>query len=389
MPSNNYQTPSALASMALASTAFAVLTSITIFSSCSTDVELNAPYHVTPVIFGLLDAAQDTQWVRINRTWLGDGNQYDAATITDSSQYDPAFLEPVVTEVLNGVEIRNWTLRDTLLQDKEDDGIFFAPEHQMWYFVPEDGLNTDADYDLRIDFADGTWVYSTTNMIAVQEGNITQPPPGVDQYKFSFANIGFATLYPDINLKWSSTAGASRYEAVIRVHVTERIYNDLGHTDLAMTVQKTIDLNVGFREPEDDEGGEVLRKEINGRQFYLTLAAQLDADPYVRRVLGEWDEVDQIARACDFHLVVANEQLATYIDVNMPVTGVIQERPEYTNIQYSNPDISGIGLWASRASQGVYGIGFTSDSMEELVEGEMTGGLNFCSPNPFSDYSCD
>jgi hypothetical protein len=40
-------------------------------SSCSTDIDLNAPYQKTAVVFGLLDAQQDTQWVRINRTWLG------------------------------------------------------------------------------------------------------------------------------------------------------------------------------------------------------------------------------------------------------------------------------------------------------------------------------
>jgi hypothetical protein len=31
-------------------------------SSCSTDIELNAPYQKTAVVFGLLDAQQDTQW---------------------------------------------------------------------------------------------------------------------------------------------------------------------------------------------------------------------------------------------------------------------------------------------------------------------------------------
>ena len=44
-------------------------------SRCTTDVDLTAPYVSIPVVFGLLDAESDTQWVRINRTWLGDGDQ--------------------------------------------------------------------------------------------------------------------------------------------------------------------------------------------------------------------------------------------------------------------------------------------------------------------------
>ena len=55
---------------------------------CSTDIDLTAPYERTPVVFSLLEAAQDTQWVRINRTWLGDGNQFEAAMVQDSSEYD-------------------------------------------------------------------------------------------------------------------------------------------------------------------------------------------------------------------------------------------------------------------------------------------------------------
>ena len=45
------------------------------FNSCSTEVDLIAPYESSPVVFGLLDAEVDTQWVRINRTWLGEGDQ--------------------------------------------------------------------------------------------------------------------------------------------------------------------------------------------------------------------------------------------------------------------------------------------------------------------------
>ena len=40
---------------------------LTILSSCETDVELEAPYKNTPIIFGVLDFTADTQFVRINK----------------------------------------------------------------------------------------------------------------------------------------------------------------------------------------------------------------------------------------------------------------------------------------------------------------------------------
>ncbi len=84
----------------------------------------------------------------------------------------------------------------------------------------------------------------------------------------------------------------------------------------------------------------------------------------------------QIARAFDFILTIANEELATYLEINSPVTGVIQERPEYTNIN------GGLGLLASRASQGVYGVGYTTSTIEQLIEGDATRSVKFLHAKP-------
>ncbi|MBN31770.1 MAG: hypothetical protein CL845_07260 [Crocinitomicaceae bacterium] len=356
----------------------------TVSLGCSTDVELNAPYNRTPVVFSLLDAAQDTQWVRINRTWLGDGNQFDAALIADSSEYPADELTVRINERVGSVMETEWALIDTVIENKSDDGIFYAPEHQMWYFVPQDGLNTDAEYDLTIGIASETEeVSSTTNMIAEQIGNITQPPPGVNSFKLGFASPGFTTTYPDITFKWSSTAGASRYDIAVLIHVVERIWNDLEHTDLLEERERIVEWNLGSKSTEDDGGGEPLQKEVSGQRFFTTLATQLEVSPYITRVLGTWDEEVQIARALDFVLTVANDELSTYLEVNAPVSGVIQERPEYTNIN------GGIGLFAARATQGVYGIGYTTASIAHLKEDSVYAPLNFCTPNPFSDFYCD
>lgn len=350
---------------------------------CSTDIELNAPYQRTPVVFGLLDAGVDTQWVRINRTWLGDGNQLEAAMVADSSEYPAHELTVSISERVNGSVTRWWPMRDTVIENKSESGIFYAPEQQMWYFVPEGGLNSDATYDFDLEIAsEATPVSSSTNMIAEQIGNITQPPPGVNNFKLGFASVGFQTTYPDITFKWASTAGASRYDITVYIHVIERIWEDLNHTVLLEERPRVVEWNIGTLNTSDDGGGEVLQKEVSGERFFTTLATKLEADPYVTRVLGVWDEQVQIARAVDFVLTIANEELSTYLEVNAPVTGVIQERPAYTNIN------GGLGLFASRATQGVYGIGYTTATIQELIEGDGTAALNFCSPNPFSDFYC-
>lgn len=61
--------------------------SIIAIQSCTTDVDLNAPYKSTTVVFGLLDPDSTLQWIKINKTFLGDGNNLDYAQIRDSSEY--------------------------------------------------------------------------------------------------------------------------------------------------------------------------------------------------------------------------------------------------------------------------------------------------------------
>jgi hypothetical protein len=204
----------------------------------------------------------------------------------------------------------------------------------------------------------------------------------VPNFKLGFANIGFATTYPDVSFKWSSTSGGFRYEPQLVVHYTEHLWADDAHTQLVSTTEKSLSWALGAVDANSEAGGQLLTKSINGERFFSTLASQLEAHPRITRELGVWDDQVQIARAFDFVLSVANEELAIYLDINAPVTGIIQERPEYTNL------VGGLGLFAARSSQGVYGIGYSTDTMEELAEGDLTAALQFCTPNPFSDYAC-
>lgn len=352
-------------------------------TGCSTEVDLNAPYERTPIVFGLLETAVDTQWVRINKTWLGEGNQFDAALIADSSEYLPSEITARVHELNGNQVLQTFALQDTVLGDKEP-GLFYGPDHQAWFFVPSGGLNAASEYRIEVDIADGDQAAATTNLIASVAGNITQPPAGVATFKYGFANIGPSfTTYPDLTFKWASTVGASRYDVSMDIHVTEKVWADDAHTELVETRNRVLTWAIGSVDTNDDDGGEVLSKVVNGEQFFSFLANRLEADARITRVLGEWDEEDQIARALDFKLSIANDALRTYLDVNDPVTGVIQERPEYTNIT------GGLGLWASRDRQAVNGIGYTTDTMEELLNNPLTAALNFCTPNPFSEFSCN
>ena len=357
------------------------------FNSCSTEVDLIAPYESSPVVFGLLDAEVDTQWVRINRTWLGEGDQTVFALIPDSSEYDNSRLSAQFVEVVNGVDNRVFQLVDTMLDNKEEDGVFFAPEYKAYFArtTANNGtkLDEEAEYRLELVIDDTVEVEAVTNLVQSELGSIFQPPSGIF-YEFNLANIGPSEVtYPEQTFKWYSTDGAARYDAMIVVHYKENYYADDALTILDSSRVKTMEIMVGSEEPNDTDGGEVVEEKWDSQKFFNTMAARLEVNPRIRRELGIWDEEIQKVRAFDFILMVANDELATYLEISAPVTNIVQERPEYTNIN------GGLGLWASRTLQGVYGIGYKTNTIKHLQEGDETAALNFCSPSPFSDYSCE
>ena len=363
---------------------------------CSTEVDLTAPYDSLPVVYGLLEVDADTQWVKINRTWLGDGNQLVAAQIPDSSEYPEGSVmakivelipsesgEIVGNELATGVE---WMLQDTVLENKSTDGIFFGPSQRVYFAsMSERALREDRWYRLEALLPDGSELKATTTMVQSSAGSIERPPPNLSSYQMGFASVnpdGSAT-YPSFPFRWTSAPGASRYAASLKVNFQERYYADDEFTLLDSVRDRTISLSLGTRQLNNPNNTQTLEESFSGERFYSELATRLEVNPRIRRVLGYYDGDTQIERALDFELQVANQDLAIYLDVNESTNSIVQERPLWTNVQ------GGIGLWASRTTLGVYNLGYLKQTMQHLQEGDLTAALNFCSPSPLSDYSCD
>ena len=351
--------------------------------SCSTDVDVNGPYSSQTVIYGILDPALDTQFVRINKTWLGDGNNFDHALVRDSSEYPTGAFEGRV-DVMNGLNVvSSFPLEEIELDNKSDDGIFFAPEHKAYFFPTPNGLDANRDYRLVLEFPDRT-VESETDLVGVPLGAIQFPPAGNQTFNLNWASVNLAgnPTYFNQTFRWTSAQGARRYEASLLVYFTELLYTDASHTTLVSETPRVLEWKLGNVITNQTLGGETINLPASGEAFYNFLASRLTPDNRVRREFGIWDPVLQHPKCFDFVLTIANDEFNTYLDVNQPVTTIVQERPAYTNV------VNGLGIWASRANDRVNGVGITEGAMKELVQGNITNALNFCSSNPFNEFYC-
>ena len=166
---------------------------------CSTEVDVTAPYDSLPVVYGLLELDADTQWVKVNRTWLGDGNQLAAAQTPAVLNTPQAVwrwiveLNPSSSGQIVGDEVptgKEWMLEETVLNNKETSGLFFGPSQRVYYAVTPAGtseaLQEDKLYRLELRLPDGKEVRATTTMVESSIGAISYPPPGVPGLRWAW-----------------------------------------------------------------------------------------------------------------------------------------------------------------------------------------------------------
>ena len=92
-----------------------LLLAIIIFFGCETDFDVNADWKETTVVYGLLDASLDTQYIRINKGYLGNMSALDMAQNSDSLNFNPEYLEVKLHKIQFTDTLMSFLLRIQLI----------------------------------------------------------------------------------------------------------------------------------------------------------------------------------------------------------------------------------------------------------------------------------
>jgi hypothetical protein len=376
-------------------TLIAGLLLVLIFSGCETEVDLNAPYKNTTIIFGLLDpdfngdnviSVQDTQWIKINKTFLGEGDNNVFAAIRDSSEYkEEDFVKKVVERIVDNEVVAEYELKSTTISNRQMNGIFYGPAQTMYYFVPPaPGLDQNSDYRIVLQFADGREVTATTQVISYNSFSWISPQPNATFILASQSTTGDCNYTSEVAIRWNAATNASVYDARLRFHFTEEEYanNDWTVPPVKVT-PRYLDYYVGSISSDDITSGQLLKLTFDGEAFFNFLRNNLVVSENIRRIIGTYDTQQQRTECFDVMLTLGNDDLKSYIEVNSPSTGVAQERPIYTNVS------NGIGLFASRGTRNLTSlplIAFDNNNQPNagnlfaLTECSIASELNFVEP---------
>lgn len=334
-----------------------------VFAACSTDLEVSAPYKDITVVYGVLStrAADGTSdetrhYVKINKAFLGEGDALVYAQIADSTEYDdPDFqVAPRVVDLDNNAE---FLLNDTMMP--REPGVFNSPLHKVYYF--DATLDPEHTYAVRMKVR-GNEVGAETPIVnppAYQSGFL-------QTNSNSKLNLMLGNQYNTVDMDFRSGRDARRYDVSYRVRYAE--------DRSGVLTEESYTVFLGSVRTNGLNGGEELQVAISGEAFYQNMATVMENDPSITR---------RIYRGLDILFAAASDEFATYLTLAQPVSGIVEERPEYTNIT------NGFGLFAGRHFQTAVGVKLGDASLVQLVDGPYTAPFNFCIEGNGPPLGCD
>lgn len=343
-----------------------------LLGACSTDLDINAPYKNVTVVEGLLNMRDSIHFIKINKGYLGEGDALVYAQVQDSNEWrGDAFEYKRVVRKRNGQVLDTFDLRDTLLNDREP-GTFYSPAQHLYYFAdtyranPSIGgqpttiyLDPASEYDIELKVK-GEEITATTTI--VNDFSIQSADQSTDQP----INLTTGSNFGSFELNWNSGLNGKRYVADYRFNYREMRNGVVQDTVLSITRR------LGTVVRRSAGTGEGMSATLDGLRFYQDLASSIPSDPAVER---------RLFLGIDLIISVANDEFHTFLTLTEPISGIIEDRPVYSNIT------NGYGIFGSRYVKQVIGKRLGATSLAQLAAGDITGHLRFCSAIPFDVLS--
>lgn len=330
---------------------FSLFAFVGLVFSCETDVDINAPYKKIPIVYGLLDEGDSIHYVKITKTFSGQGNAYDFAQVPDSSYFE--FVDATIEVIVNNSVQNTYTLTDTILTNKDTDGVFYAPEQKVYYFI-EPNLNPEALYRLKLNLDEGD-VLSQAETRLISGISITQPSNVNPTINMASANSSETNNYSTQSVIFSGSEVGTIYGLTFRMYYDE-YYSETNYET------KYFSWNLGnITNPNLNSNADKTFR-LLGEIFFQQVKDNVPDDPSVLK---------RLVRDIEFRMAVGTEDLQTYIEVSEPVSGVVQNKPDFTNIE------NGKGIFSSRNLYSRTGFKFNKNTLTELCRGQYTGPKKF------------
>lgn len=311
------------------------LACVVFFNACSTKVDLYADYKDIPVIYGLLDASADTNYVKIVRAFSGsDENPVDAtqvALIPDSNNY-PGKLDAKIYRyknvygnvyVIDSVSSTNTGVieLDTITIHEKEPGEFYYPNQKVYYTAEPILANSgNKKYYYRLEVLKGN------DTISAETGVV-----GGENFKIINNQVSFMSEETDKTgkIQFYPADNATVYNMELRFNYKE---NRQG-----VITDKAVRYSYGMKSLDEIANENGLYYVIYSQNLlFHMLGTAIGGDTlHVTRTFNDKESFV-------ISLAAGGEELFNYIQINQGAGGLSQNIPDYTNIN------GGYGVFSSR-----------------------------------------
>jgi hypothetical protein len=289
-----------------------------LFVSCETDFNVIANYKEVAIVYGLLNQNDTIHYLRINKAFLGEGNALEYAKIADSSSFG-ANINVVLTEVTPEGARTDFVFDTVTLYNKQP-GDFYAPG-QLFY-ASNAKLDEKNSYELKVSSKKTPY-------------EVTSKTELIKNFYFKTPSSGSKTLNIQRSILtsnkfvWQNAKNGKRYQFKFYFH-----YKELGLS--GDTTYHEIEWVFPEQTTESIDGLGESNVSYKNEEFYtlcenkIRYSDQATEDAVIKR----------FASTCDLEVTAIGDEFNTYLEANGPSTGVLIEKPSYSNIT------NGLGLFS-------------------------------------------
>ena len=149
----------------------AALGSLILFSACDNEIDINAEYKDMTIMYGMLNPVMDTNYVRIQRGYLGDDAASASYGISDSLYYDSTEIDVFIREYNPGASTFNQEVE--LIWDNSiplDSGIYTDEGYHLYRIPSNFPIQSSREYEIVVNRADGSVASARTGLFIVLFG---------------------------------------------------------------------------------------------------------------------------------------------------------------------------------------------------------------------------
>lgn len=291
------------------------------------------------MVYGLINPVDTIHYIRIQKAFLTEGNAFEMATDAESNLYiDSLTVRVYVTDQYGAmVPSMNWILEKTFVNKDTVGDFTWSEQLPVFYFTKTFNHEQISDKIFKLEITNnvtGKQIFGNTYI--VNDYHVVQPS--------SINNIN-----PQFTMLWEAKESVIEFNQALygqRYEVyTYFIYDEYQLSDDS---KKTYALKWNFGSYVHD--GSVYELPSKPEKFHIYYNPS-SFYPWLKNKIPANENVARVPRYFKFYFWSCTPEMNTYMEVNNVNTGIVQDRPEYTNLTSNTGTNDVYGIFTCRYSK--------------------------------------